>query len=484
MKAAFFLVILANLVLLMYEYSHNAGPASGHKAPLSGTMQESIVLAREKAVEPLSTGQLSGKSVGEEKPGAVHIDNASAKGSATTAEPKQEKSKAATEKPSAALAIAFSSCYQAGPFTNEVVYNSWSKQISDMKGIVKPMPPAQDIIDYLVLYPVTGGTEGSWAAIRMLRDKGIKDVWPLRTGSYKGYISLGAFRREDRALIMQKNLRDKDVNAVVKPRFKNNAGKYMLINGTVPIADRLEEMAEKNPGVSIKPLANSDPLCSRPTSSPVQKSASSAISVLKAENNFLRQEASLPKLSQSTDKGQNQSAREVVSLASRGLELSKHVCYEAGPFPSQQRLNGWRKHITDAGGALKFISREGMEISGYLVLFPSRSPEETRANLQMLRDKGISDAWPLSSGEQKGTISLGLFDREENARQLQKSLSEKDISSIVIPRHKLKWQRYAIISGNESVVASINALVKNQQDIKVKQLQDTEEACTPDSSAH
>ncbi|MGR8940086.1 MAG: hypothetical protein ACU83V_00045 [Gammaproteobacteria bacterium] len=504
MKTAFFLVLLANLTLLMYEYHRGAfGRAPDHAAPNPALLREPIVLASEYGSQPLAAAQGPGKGIAQQAGSAGDgIENPSAEISAA-ALPTAKALPEVTPSTAASSATASVACYQAGPFPDEKTYTAWSKQISDRQGTMKPMPPdAQDIIDYLVLYPVAGGPDDAKAALQMLRDKGIRDAYRLATGDHKGHISLGAFRREARAVLMQKDLRGKAIETVVKPLFKNTRRKFALITGSGAISDQLDALAKGYPDIQVMPLSNADSGCSLQHSGPSGGDMSGATAESRATQAPGSQGPVLPEIKPDDIpkkktaaptanaaviekspglRKQNQGGATGASAAKDPLK-AKFVCYEAGPFPNEHSMSAWRREIAAARGAMKPISREGKEISDYLVLYPSASPEETRSHLQMLRDHGINDAWPLSSGDEKGQISLGVFNREENALQMQKSLLDRGINSVVRPRYKNKRQRYALISGAESIADAVNALRKSNPAINLKPVSNPERGCSHEIS--
>lgn len=502
MKTAFFLVLLANLTLLMYEYHRGAfGQAPNHTPPDPVLLREPIVLASEYGSQPQAVAQGPGKGDAQQA-GSVGngIENPSTEISAA-ALPTPKVSPDVTPSTAASSMTTSVACYQAGPFLDEKTYTAWSKQIGDSRGTIKPMPPdAQEIIDYLVLYPVAVGPDDAKAALQMLRDKGIRDAYRLTTGDHKGHISLGAFRRETRAVLMQKDLQGRGIETVVKPLFKNTRRKFALITGAGAISDQLDALAKRYPDIQVMPLSNAEPACSLQHSAPSGSDMSGATAELRATqapgrhgqdpvlpetkpDGTPKREAPAPAaMAAVIEKSpglrkQNQGGASGASAAKDPL-IAKFVCYEAGPFPNEHSMTAWRREIAAARGAMKPISREGKEISDYLVLYPSGSPEETKSHLQMLRDHGIGDAWPLSSGDEKGQISLGVFNREENALQMQKSLLDKGINSAVTPRYKNKRQRYALISGAESLAGGLNALRKSYPAINLKLLSNSERGCS------
>lgn len=484
MKTAFFLVLLANLTLLMYEYHRGAfDQAAEALAPDPAMLREKIVLAGEQQSNPPAENAL-----------AAVVQNQENMQKPETAPDLKAAAAPLAQQVTSSAAFA---CYEAGPFANEQILKTWARAVSEAQGETKSVQRnAQEISDYLVLYPTAGTREDMKAAMQTLRGQGISDAYPVSSGEYKGYISLGAFHRETQAARMQKDLQGRGIEAVVKSRSKDTVQKYALFTGPGILAERLDKLGKKYPLIQLKALPENaadcqknrsgqpsnpivDPSKSETTQSilpenPADKTNSSASS-----NRFASTEnASLKTESPAIQRSSVQPAQMLQKNAADS-QPAKFVCYEAGPFPSEQSLSAWQKQVAGAQGVIKPILRESKVISDYLVLYPSSGAViETKANMQMLREHGIKDAWPLPSGEEKGQISLGVFNREENASQMQKHLLEKGVNSVVKPRYKSKRQKYALITGPESVTGRLTVLEKNNPDIKLRRIPETEQNCT------
>ncbi|EIC28725.1 MULTISPECIES: hypothetical protein [Methylomicrobium] len=462
MKIAFFLVLLANLALLMHQYHREAFKEGAETpAPDPAMLREPIVLAREQENGLSAAQDVLAGPVGE-----------------TPAAP--EAVLPPQSSPSDSLA-----CYEAGPFANERVLNVWHQALKEAQGELRPIPPhAQEITDYLVLYPTEGGPEAVKAAMQALRNQGVGDAYPLLAGELKGYISLGVFRRENRAARMRNDLQARGVEAVVKPRFKESAQKYALIKGPLAMAGALDALEKRYPGVQLKALPDGDPNCREaggrqaevPAAEPKDNGMKSALTESRPAG-----EPSLaagggrvgkPPVQQAPplDRNPPHDAAEVKSV--------RLACYEAGPFPNEYSLNAWQKRISGAQAAIKPVLRDGKAVSDYLVLYPSSGGmEAVKANVKMLRERGLNGVWPLPSGEDKGQISLGVFNREENAVQMQKSLLDKGINSVVKPRYKSKRQKYALITAPESIAGALQALEKKYPDIRLRRLPEAGQGC-------
>lgn len=143
-------------------------------------------------------------------------------------------------------------------------------------------------------------------------------------------------------------------------------------------------------------------------------------------------------------------------------------CFEAGPFTNEQDYKAWANRL---GDFIQPIKRDEQVISGYLVYYPAaKTPEQSKADLQMLKDKGVKDLWLLTQGAEQGQISLGAFDKEEKAVLMKNALLAKGINAEVRARHKANTQRFAVVRGESNVIENLEILKKAYPSITVKKI--------------
>lgn len=76
----------------------------------------------------------------------------------------------------------------------------------------------------------------------------------------------------------------------------------------------------------------------------------------------------------------------------------------------------------------------------YWVTYPAGDTwEHSLQNVALLKKKGVVDLWLVTSGENKGVVSLGLFQREERAEKRLKELLLKEIEATRIIRKKVSY---------------------------------------------
>jgi len=91
---------------------------------------------------------------------------------------------------------------------------------------------ASELLDlrtgYMVYFPAADNYLASRENIKLLRSKGVKDLWLFKDGEQRGIISLGRFKVRDRAIAMKKQLQEKGVNAHVKATYAKKNGYFLF----------------------------------------------------------------------------------------------------------------------------------------------------------------------------------------------------------------------------------------------------------------
>lgn len=314
MKFFLFLVALANVGLVMWEYKQGAFEPSVDIAEQYASLdQEQILLVSElnevhrtQAPEPrpeiaagmgqasaTGTMQASAKDSASsgsnpqteqltpptktnlaiasgqlaESSAERHVEQKKAETATSESRPDKEKSdQSASESKSIQPTIAATekaqnndaasepaSCYEAGPFVNGNAYQLWKRELNAGKESIKTLSrDGEAISDYLVYYPAAETKQQAEANLKMLKDKGINDLWPLTKGKDKGQISLGVFKNESRAQALKSQLLAKDIQAEVKPRYIIKSQKYAQIKAGGKVLERLNVMKQTYPAIAVK----------------------------------------------------------------------------------------------------------------------------------------------------------------------------------------------------------------------------------------
>ncbi|AMK74926.1 MULTISPECIES: hypothetical protein [Methylomonas] len=118
-------------------------------------------------------------------------------------------------------------------------------------------------------------------------------------------------------------------------------------------------------------------------------------------------------------------------------QTSINRCYEAGPFNDQDALRRWAN--TERLNAFKPVYKPIIAASDFQVYYPAgKDAEQTRINKLMLKAKGFTDVWPITDGEIKGAISLGVFNDRQRATLYKTQLAEQGVKAEIRQRNKTR----------------------------------------------
>ncbi|CCE23606.1 hypothetical protein [Methylotuvimicrobium alcaliphilum] len=153
--------------------------------------------------------------------------------------------------------------------------------------------------------------------------------------------------------------------------------------------------------------------------------------------------------------------------------VESSMCYEAGPFDTMQQFYSWRKQTGINSASIKSVSREEQKISDYMVYLPAgETYEQSLANVELLKQKGITDYWLFRKGEAKGDISLGVFSSEIRAETFKKQLAIKKLDALIRPRYKKAQRIYAHIhikqEYEDNLIISRDRWQKTHPDFAIK----------------
>lgn len=222
MKLLFFLIVLANVSLFMWEYKTGALTPVITTPPANATPDlEPILLVSELPPAPV-------------QPEAKPPD--------TLPEPVTDNT-----------AEKVMRCYEAGPFTKKADVQRWVSQLADAGTTVKLVSKDEQIPSkYMVYYPAGRTPTKSEANLQMLKEQGINELFVQHTEKGPGDISLGVFSKEERALMLKKQLLTKGIEAKIKTLYKTKAQQYALIESDT--TGQLETLQKTIPQIFVKEL--------------------------------------------------------------------------------------------------------------------------------------------------------------------------------------------------------------------------------------
>lgn len=111
------------------------------------------------------------------------------------------------------------------------------------------------------------------------------------------------------------------------------------------------------------------------------------------------------------------------------------VCLSLGPFTTPSALRQAMDALLPKVERIQFREVPAVALRGYRVFLPpSASRADALAVARALSGRGVSDYYIVSAGEQKNTISLGMFRDLENATQRRDAVAALGYSPMIEPR--------------------------------------------------
>lgn len=112
-------------------------------------------------------------------------------------------------------------------------------------------------------------------------------------------------------------------------------------------------------------------------------------------------------------------------------------CKTIGPFISDQERTGIKNWLARRNQTVKERQEEQKTNERYWVYLAAKSSdEESQAQLQELKQKGVQDYYMISTGNMRNAISLGLFNTQRSVNRRLRELGKKGYNPVVIPQHK------------------------------------------------
>jgi len=225
MKALFFLLVIANISLFLWEYK--TGALTPTIAQHSTTDQEPLFLLNE----------------------AKNI-------------PRKPQQPAATPEPATLIGPANirMNCYEAGPFVDEQTYQAWLNQLGNIKS--NTVNRQKHLIShYLLYYPVTEPNATPEESVAKLTSQGLNDVAVINSGEDKNKISLGLFNTEQQALIVKNQMLAKGINSEIKAQYQTETETYVLIKDDGKATASLETLRMAYPRIGIRQNTEHENTC-------------------------------------------------------------------------------------------------------------------------------------------------------------------------------------------------------------------------------
>ncbi len=128
----------------------------------------------------------------------------------------------------------------------------------------------------------------------------------------------------------------------------------------------------------------------------------------------------------------------VENLASEQIPFSLNgTCLSIGPYESQDSLQNLSNWLQIQGLPSKERIEEIRTRERYWVYLEPQNASAAKAQLEDLKNKGVSDYYMVSKGDMKNAISLGLFSTQNSVNRRLAELEKEGYNPVVVPQHKI-----------------------------------------------
>ncbi len=106
----------------------------------------------------------------------------------------------------------------------------------------------------------------------------------------------------------------------------------------------------------------------------------------------------------------------VSELGQQATAVNDELCFTIGPLTSQMMLDNAKDRLRPFAHEIRSRQTTADIDRGWWVYLPADSRSQAIGLTRQLADQGIEDFFVVTSGERENTISLGLFEALDNAR--------------------------------------------------------------------
>ena len=112
-------------------------------------------------------------------------------------------------------------------------------------------------------------------------------------------------------------------------------------------------------------------------------------------------------------------------------------CVSIGPYESEEEILALKNWFSVRDMSARKRVEEKRSRERYWVYLEPQDEAEAKAQLEELKNKGLSDYYMISKGDMKNAISLGLFSSQEAVNQRLVELEREGYNPVVVPQHKI-----------------------------------------------
>ena len=124
--------------------------------------------------------------------------------------------------------------------------------------------------------------------------------------------------------------------------------------------------------------------------------------------------------------------------------VKKEACYYTTLIESKDKATGLQMVLKKSAIKSEVLAEKVTENLGYWVMYPAETDmKKARANVNLLKDKGVKDYWLFRRGARKGAISLGMFKEQKRAEKTQAEWAAKSVKLEIRP-HTGNREKYKL----------------------------------------
>jgi len=169
---------------------------------------------------------------------------------------------------------------------------------------------------------------------------------------------------------------------------------------------------------------------------------------------------------QSSEKGRELVVSPEMSSVSKSISL----CYEIGPFDREQDVFTFQDELFVYHLTSTAIDRKRSEFAGYWVFLPAYdSTARARLVVEELKAKGVKDIVRIPYGEEKNTVSLGVYINKTSAESVQEKIIQLGYQAQLKERQRLvdtTWVRVATTQESDLDENTWQAILSGYKTVK------------------
>ena len=130
-----------------------------------------------------------------------------------------------------------------------------------------------------------------------------------------------------------------------------------------------------------------------------------------------------------------------------GRSSASRACLTLGPLSADAPLADMRSWLGQAGATVDVRTDERREVALHWVYFPPRTNRaQALAEVERMRNEGVTDVIAVPKGDMANAISLGVFSRTDSRDRRVKEMNGRGYQPSVAPRYRVKLATWVDVS--------------------------------------